>query len=71
MAAAVAAIPPPFFSPFLDDQILKLSARQIPWEVNTTSKDVTDYQQGYQRAKLLSQEECTLLRSLEKLVSRL
>lgn len=25
--------------------------------------------QGYQRAKLLSQEECTLLRSLEKIVS--
>ncbi|TXT05914.1 hypothetical protein VHUM_03675 [Vanrija humicola] len=52
--AAVAAIPPPFFSPYLDDQLSKLAAKQIPWE-------------GYQRAKLLSQEECTLLRSLEKL----
>jgi V-type H+-transporting ATPase subunit H len=31
--AAVEAIPPPFFSPYLDDQLSKLAARQIPWEV--------------------------------------
>ncbi|BEI92182.1 uncharacterized protein CcaverHIS019_0410020 [Cutaneotrichosporon cavernicola] len=49
--AAVEVIPPPFFSPYLDDQLSKLAARQIPWE----------------RAKLLSQEECTLIRSLDRL----
>lgn len=30
---AVVAIPPPFFSPYLDDQLSKLAAKQIPWEV--------------------------------------
>ncbi|KAL7422849.1 H(+)-transporting V1 sector ATPase subunit H [Cryptotrichosporon argae] len=54
MAVTADPIPPPFFSPYLDDQLSKLAAKQIPWE-------------GYQRAKLLSQEECSLLRSLEKL----
>jgi hypothetical protein len=33
MAAVVAPIPPPFFTPYLDDQVVKLSAKQIPWEV--------------------------------------
>lgn len=31
---AVAAIPPSFYSPYLDDQLSKLAAKQIPWEVS-------------------------------------
>ena len=38
MAAATVAtpIPPPFFSPYLDDQSGKIQAKGVPWEVNTT-----------------------------------
>ncbi|RSH85316.1 H(+)-transporting V1 sector ATPase subunit H [Saitozyma podzolica] len=53
MTSAV-AIPPPFYSPYLDDQCNKINSRQVPWE-------------GYQRAKLLSGDELTLLKSLSKL----
>lgn len=31
---AIAAIPPSFYSPYLDDQLSKLAAKQIPWEVS-------------------------------------
>ena len=38
MAAATVAtpIPPPFFSPYLDDQSGKIQAKGVPWEVSTT-----------------------------------
>ncbi|WVQ63352.1 uncharacterized protein L199_001504 [Kwoniella botswanensis] len=54
MTAAVAPIPPPFFSPYLDDQCNKINSKPVPWE-------------GYQRAKLLSADELSLLKSLNKL----
>lgn len=54
MTAAVAPIPPPFFSPYLDDQCNKINSKPVPWE-------------GYQRAKLLSVDELSLLKSLNKL----
>ncbi|WVQ85791.1 hypothetical protein IAT38_007958 [Cryptococcus sp. DSM 104549] len=54
MATAVAPIPPPFFSPYLDDQCNKINAKPVPWE-------------GYQRAKLLSADELSLLKNLNKL----
>ncbi|CAD6581082.1 MAG: H(+)-transporting V1 sector ATPase subunit H [Tremellales sp. Tagirdzhanova-0007] len=54
MTTAVAPIPPPFFSPYLDDQCNKINSKPVPWE-------------GYQRAKLLSADELSLLKSLNKL----
>ncbi|WVR08626.1 hypothetical protein IAU60_005682 [Kwoniella sp. DSM 27419] len=54
MTAVVAPIPPPFFSPYLDDQCNKINSKPVPWE-------------GYQRAKLLSADELSLLKSLNKL----
>lgn len=38
MAAATATtpIPPPFFSPYLDDQSGKIQAKGVPWEVRCT-----------------------------------
>ncbi|ODN82884.1 hypothetical protein L202_01142 [Cryptococcus amylolentus CBS 6039] len=52
--ATLHPIPPPFFSPYLDDQCTKINNKAVPWE-------------GYQRAKLLSQDELSLLKSLSKL----
>lgn len=39
MAAATVAtpIPPPFFSPYLDDQSGKIQAKGVPWEVRLTT----------------------------------
>ncbi|EIW70107.1 hypothetical protein TREMEDRAFT_61869 [Tremella mesenterica DSM 1558] len=54
MTAIVAPIPPPFYSPYLDDQCNKINSKPVPWE-------------GYQRAKLLSADELALLKSLNKL----
>jgi V-type H+-transporting ATPase subunit H len=36
MAAATTAtpIPPPFFSPYLDDQSGKIQAKGVPWEAS-------------------------------------
>ncbi|KAE8541444.1 hypothetical protein D1P53_002804 [Cryptococcus gattii VGV] len=56
MATTVQPIPPPFFSPYLDDQCNKINAKPVPWE-------------GYQRARLLSADELSLLKSLSKLPS--
>lgn len=53
MATATLAIPPPIYSPFLDDQCGKINAKGVSWE-------------GYQRAKLVSGEEVTLLKALER-----
>ncbi|KAJ9122976.1 hypothetical protein QFC24_004014 [Naganishia onofrii] len=53
MATAQLAIPPPIFSPFLDDQCGKINAKGVSWE-------------GYQRAKLVSAEEVDLLKTLER-----
>ncbi|KAJ9110092.1 hypothetical protein QFC19_001763 [Naganishia cerealis] len=53
MATAQLAIPPPIFSPFLDDQCGKINAKGVSWE-------------GYQRAKLVSAEEVNLLKTLER-----
>lgn len=39
---AVAAIPPSFYSPYLDDQLSKLAAKQIPWEVSCARSSTTD-----------------------------
>lgn len=33
MVTAVHPIPPPFFSPYLDDQCNKINAKPVPWEV--------------------------------------
>ncbi|WRT70736.1 uncharacterized protein IL334_007734 [Kwoniella shivajii] len=54
MTAVAAPIPPPFFSPYLDDQSNKINSKPVPWE-------------GYQRAKLLSADELSLLKSINKL----
>jgi V-type H+-transporting ATPase subunit H len=42
MAAATTAtaIPPPFFSPYLDDQSGKIQAKGVPWEVRVMSSSV-------------------------------
>jgi len=39
MAAATATtpIPPPFFSPYLDDQSGKIQAKGVPWEVRSAA----------------------------------
>lgn len=34
MATTVQPIPPPFFSPYLDDQCNKINAKPVPWEVS-------------------------------------
>jgi hypothetical protein len=34
MASAVAPIPPPFYSPYLDDQVNKINSKPVPWEVS-------------------------------------
>ncbi|WVO17514.1 hypothetical protein L204_105207 [Cryptococcus depauperatus] len=54
MTNVAQALPPPFFSPYLDDQCNKINAKPVPWE-------------GYQRAKLLSADELLLLKSIIKL----
>ncbi|ORX40982.1 armadillo-type protein [Kockovaella imperatae] len=54
MTARIEPIPPPFFSPYLDDQCNKINSKPVPWE-------------GYQRAKLLSADELNLLKSLAKI----
>jgi hypothetical protein len=74
-------IPPPFFSPYLDDQCGKIQAKGVPWEVSrdhpacspheSIRRLWTDSIQGYQRAKLVSADELALLKSLNKLVSYL
>jgi V-type H+-transporting ATPase subunit H len=74
MAATVTAIPPPFFSPYLDDQCNKISSKPVPWEVRPVRESAARCRadhalQGYQRAKLLSNDELSLLKSLSKLVS--
>jgi len=73
MAAATVAtpIPPPFFSPYLDDQSGKIQAKGVPWEVCSSHiwLDAGLTSKGYQRAKLLSADELTLLKSLNKVVS--
>ncbi|GHJ88819.1 hypothetical protein NliqN6_5221 [Naganishia liquefaciens] len=53
MATATLAIPPPIYSPFLDEQCGKIDAKGVSWE-------------GYQRAKLVSAEEVDLLKTLER-----
>lgn len=37
MATATLAIPPPIFSPFLDDQCGKINAKGVSWEVSRAS----------------------------------
>lgn len=34
MSTAITPIPPPFFSPYLDDQCNKITSKPVPWEVN-------------------------------------
>jgi hypothetical protein len=33
VATVATSIPPPFFSPYLDDQSGKIQAKGVPWEV--------------------------------------
>ncbi|ORY31205.1 armadillo-type protein [Naematelia encephala] len=54
MTTTLPPVPPPFYSPYLDDQCGKINSKPVPWE-------------GYQRAKLLSADELGLLKSLAKL----
>lgn len=56
ISSASLAIPPSIYSPFLDDQCGKINAKGVSWE-------------GYQRAKLVSAEEVTLMKALERQVS--
>jgi hypothetical protein len=32
-AVKVAPLPPPFYSPYLDDQCSKINSKPVPWEV--------------------------------------
>jgi hypothetical protein len=49
MAAATTAtaIPPPFFSPYLDDQSGKIQAKGVPWEVRVMSSSVDNLSTDY------------------------
>src|SRR3954447_12747357 len=82
-SAASLAIPPPIYSPFLDEQCAKIDAKGVSWEVRlvvaadspvllrvlTIGIDpISLDSKGYQRAKLVTPEEVTLLKSLEKQV---
>ena len=37
MTTAVTPEPPPFFSPYLDDQCKKINSKPVPWEVSQFS----------------------------------
>ena len=78
MTTTLTPIPPPFYSPYLDDQCNKISSKSVPWEVrrirhsSLALRNVSELVltlQGYQRAKLLSADELSLLKALAKLVS--
>lgn len=36
------AIPPPFYSPYLDDQCSKIASKPVPWEVSLVRPDTGD-----------------------------
>ncbi len=63
-----APIPPPFFSPYLDDQSSKITSKPVPWEVRHGGPKNGADAKGYQRAKLLSSDELSLLKALDKTV---
>jgi V-type H+-transporting ATPase subunit H len=41
MTTKVAPIPPPFFSPYLDDQCNKINSKPVPWEVSRLAQRCT------------------------------
>ncbi|KAK4688485.1 V-type H+-transporting ATPase subunit H, partial [Tremellales sp. Uapishka_1] len=61
MAAAVAPIPPPFFSPYLDDQFSKITSKPVPWEPKS-QRGVLFQTEGQEYAKLY----IDLLRKLQR-----